>query len=173
MPRPRARAARRSRPDGARRITIRRSSPAASSSGSRSRARSPTIRRSCWPTSRRATSTRTTGATSWSCWCDDQPHAADDAGARDARCGAGGAGRRRSWRSRRTPGAEHDAAGVNAPGVARHEVRLAHGACARRARRGGGCCSSSSASPSASATIASLRSIIQNVRSVMTGQAAR
>ena len=42
-------------------ITIRRSSRAASSSASRSRARSPTIRRSCWPTSRPATSTARTG----------------------------------------------------------------------------------------------------------------
>ena len=48
-------------------ITTRRSSRAASSSGSRLRARSPTIRRSCSPTSRPATSTAPTAGTSWSC----------------------------------------------------------------------------------------------------------
>ena len=42
-------------------ITIRRSSRAASSSASRLPARSPTTRRSCWPTSRPATSTSANG----------------------------------------------------------------------------------------------------------------
>ena len=49
------------------RITIRRSSRAASSSASRSRARSPTIRRCCSPTSRPATSTARPATRSSSC----------------------------------------------------------------------------------------------------------
>ena len=73
--RARAGAARRGRAAPAARITIRRSSRAASSSASRSRARWPTIRRSCWPTSRRATSTAPTAATSWICCCSVAAHA--------------------------------------------------------------------------------------------------
>ena len=60
-------AARGSRADGPRRTTIRRSCRAASSSASRSRARWPTTRRLCWPTSRPAISTAPTAATSWIC----------------------------------------------------------------------------------------------------------
>ena len=52
---------------GSRPTTIRRSCPAASSSAWRSPARWPTIRRSCWPTSRPATSTRRPAGTSWRC----------------------------------------------------------------------------------------------------------
>ena len=51
-------------------ITIRRSCPAVSSSAWPSRARWRTTRRFCWPTSRRAISTAPTAATSWTCCVD-------------------------------------------------------------------------------------------------------
>src|SRR5215203_5573663 len=46
---------------------LRRSSQAVSSSASRSRVRSPVHHRSCWPTSRRETSTPRTARRSWNC----------------------------------------------------------------------------------------------------------
>ncbi len=55
---PRDRSAQLSRPQGAFHASAGASSPAASSSGSRSRARSPMRRASCWPTSRPETSIR-------------------------------------------------------------------------------------------------------------------
>ena len=61
------RSSRRSASTGARRAR-RASFPAASCSASRSRARSWASRSSCWPTSRPATSTRTTRARCWGCF---------------------------------------------------------------------------------------------------------
>ena len=145
-------------------ITIRRSCRAASSSAWRSRVRSRTIRRSCWPTSRPATSTRRPAGTSWSCcWpCGARgsstlvlvTHDAELAALADSRL------------------VLRDGRPVEAPSWRRcDEVRHPRWRCARCAPRGGGCCSSSSASPSASASIVALRSVIQSVRVALAGEA--
>ena len=73
-----------------------------------------------------------------------------DAGARDARRGAGGDGRCAAGAARRPRRGNTLERPARALGWRVDDVRPAHGRRAKRARRGGGCCSSSSASPSAS-----------------------
>ena len=112
-----------------------------------------------------------TAGTSWTCCCSVNRAAADDAGARDAR--------RRRWpRSPSSQLALRDGRAVTDPELTErpsrpargHELRPAHGACARRAPSWRRLLFFFLCIAIGVGAIVALRSVIQNVRGVLTGR---